>query len=136
MERKHYITVAVLLLAALILTGAAFNRVGGSDLFVVETLALDDNATTQNLDVKFIGTYIYQARIEGTADDAVTFSVNGKQLNASTTGATLLTKTTTAATSGEMATPSAYYVITDRPTYTISGVDSGTIYVRITAIRK
>lgn len=138
---KRLITVGSVLLAialsVLLFTGAANIRVGGNDIFVTQTLSLDANATAQALDTAFIGSYLYQARIESTADDAVTFTVNAGSLTGGSAGAQLVTKTTTSATTGEIAVPSgAFYAITDTPVYTISGVDSGTVYVKVVSVRK
>ena len=95
--------------------------------FVSQKLILSADAAAVALDAKFLKKYLLQVEIKTTSDNAVTFSI------ASHLGATLFTTTTTAATTGEVAQPTAYYAITGIPTYTLSGLGSGSATIVVTA---
>ena len=122
--KKLCLILAVLLVPALCFAGA-YKLPSKA---VVEKLSLSADASGVALDDAFQGNYLFQVEIYTSADDAVTFSI------ASETGTTLFTTTTTAATSGEIDGPDAYYMITGAATYTLSGLGSGTATILITAV--
>lgn len=95
-----------------------------------EVLALSADDSAVNFDSRMTGGYLTQVEIFASADDAMTFTIN------SALGTELFTTTTTGATSGEIATPTAfYYIPKDRvPNWTLSGLGSGTVTIEVTMI--
>lgn len=103
------------------------------ELVVTESLTLGANVTGSALPAILKGGYLYQVEVKATDDDAVTFSI------ASENGSTLYTTTTSAATTGEVGQPTAYWWIhpTEAATYTLSSFSgTGTITVLITVVKK
>jgi hypothetical protein len=103
---------------------------GGYKVYEVQTLTLSADASAVDLDASLIGGFLYSIEIYASADDAMTFSI------ASHLGTTLYTTTTTGATSGQIETPTAFWPISDIPTYTLSGLGSGTVTVEITVAKR
>lgn len=102
------------------------HRTGGLGVYVTQVLSLSADASDVSLDAALIGGTLFHVEILTSADNAVTFSIK------SGLGTTMLTKTTTAATTGEYASPSDRYAINRLPTYTLSGLGSGTATIEIT----
>jgi hypothetical protein len=106
----------------------------GRDIIVTETLSLATTSTLSAvpLDWKLAGSYLYQVELLTSLDDTVTFAIT------SSLGVTLFTTTTTAATSGAITMPVAFYAITpgDQATWTLTGLGSGTATIKVTVIKK
>lgn len=120
--KKLFLVILALMLVPAVAFAGAKKLPGGS---IVEVLSLSADASAVALSTEFIGQYIYQIEIKTSADDAVVFTINSES------GSTLFTKTTTAATSGEIGQPSGYYLITGPATYTLSGLGSGTAIITV-----
>lgn len=103
---------------------------GPSSVMKTEILTLTADASDVDLHSDLLGGYLYSVEIYASADDALTFTVN------SGLGTELYTTTTTGATSGEIGIPTAYYPITRMPTYTVSGIGSGTVTVEVTVVKR
>ena len=97
----------------------------GGGGYVKQTLTLSADATDQSLEASLIGGTLFTVQIVTSADDAVTFTIKSNR------GTTMLTTTTTSATSGEWASPSDRYPIDGLPTYTLSGLGSGTATIDV-----
>jgi hypothetical protein len=112
--------------------GDTFPQPETGTLVITESLSLSADDSDVALSTKLRGGYLFQVEVFTSADDAVTFTIN------SALGTQLFTMTTTAATSGEIEQPDYfYYVPTNRtPTYTLSGLGSGTATIEITFIKK
>lgn len=97
-----------------------------------ETLTLSANAAAVSFDGRVCGSWLNAIEIYASADDAVTFTIN------SALGTELYTTTTTGATSGEIEVPTQYWPIPKNriPTYTLSGLGSGTVTIDVTFSRK
>jgi len=102
------------------------------DVMVTQVLSLSADATDASFNADLAGRYLYQVEIVTSLDDAVTFTIN------SALGTQLFTTTTTTATDGEVSTPTTFYTITKNrtPTYTLSGLGSGTATIEVTFIGK
>lgn len=90
----------------------------------VETLSLSADGSGSLTSDSF-GCYLVQVEVSASADDAITLTLNTE------TGTQIGTITTSAATTGEFMALSAYRYITDTPTYTLSGLGSGTATVKL-----
>ena len=104
----------------------------GADVFVNQTIALTDNAAAVDLNSMLAGGYLYAVEIYSVGDDAVTFTIN------SALGTTLFTRTTTAATDGEITTPIAYWPIVKKalPNYTLTDFTGTSITIIVTVVKK
>lgn len=104
----------------------------GQYIAYTEYMTLSADASGVLLDPRLAGGYLTQVEIYSSADDAMTFSID------SHLGTELFTITTTAATGGEIATPTAFWWIpkATSPTYTLSGLGSGTVTIEITVVKK
>lgn len=95
--------------------------------FSTETLTITADASGVDFtDVRILGSVLYCVELKTTLDDAITFSMN------TATGAQIFTKTTTAATGGEIGYPPMLYPIHEMPKYTVSGLGSGSLTVKVT----
>ena len=124
-KRFYLIMAALLLFPTVCLAGVEHFEAGHRS----ETLTLSADDSSVALSEDFVGYYLFQIEIFASADDAVTFSLNSE------VGTQLFTTTTTAATSGEIKGPSAYYLITGPMDYTLSGLGSGTVTIVISAVK-
>lgn len=133
----------IVLVAIIMLSGcaASLEQTGGNlrtpfregqYIAYTQYLELSADDSSVDLDQRLAGGYLTQVEIYSSADDAMTFTIY------SHLGTTLFTTTTTAATSGEIETPDAFYFIpvATTPTYTLSGLGSGTVTIEITVIKK
>lgn len=102
----------------------------GRTVYVTQKLVLSADAEDVALGSNLVGGYLFSVEIISSADDAVTFSIK------SSLGTVLFTTTTTVATSGEISGPQAYWVINGVPTYTLSGLVSGTVTIEITVAKR
>lgn len=102
------------------------------EIFITQVLTLSADASAVALDATLSGGYLCQVEIFASADDAMTFTIN------SALGTQLFTTTTTAATSGEISTPTAFWAIPEgqTPTYTLSGLGSGTVTIEVTVVKR
>lgn len=99
-------------------------------MITTQVLVLSANAAAIDLDHKLNGGYLFAVEVFASADDAVTFTIN------SGLGTELYTTTTSAATSGEIGYPSAYWPITRTANYTLSGLGSGSVTVEVTVVKR
>lgn len=90
------------------------------------------DASAQDFNAQVAGSYLYSVEIKTSTDDALTFTIY------SGLGTQLFTRTTTAATSGDISMPTAFWPITrDRtPNWTLSGLGSGTITIEVTFVKR
>ena len=104
----------------------------GADVFISQTITLTDNAAAVDLNTMLAGGYLFAIEIFSVGDDAVTFTIN------SSLGTTLFTKTTTAATDGEIANPSGYWPIVKKasPNYTLTDFTGSAITIIVTVAKK
>jgi len=103
------------------------------ELVITERLIFGANVTAAELPANLKGGYLYQVGINATDDDAVTFSI------AAGNGSTLYTTTTTAATTGEVGQPTAYWWIypEEAVTCTLSSFSgTGSVTALITVVKK
>ena len=110
------------------------HREDGEIIYITQTMTLSADASAVYLGGNLCGGYLFSVEIISTADDAMTFSI------ASQNGTTLYTTTTTAATSGQIENPTGMWPMnctgTDRPTYTLSGLGSGSVVIEITVVKR
>lgn len=97
--------------------------------FIYDTLEPAADASDQQFNISLMGSYLYQYEIKTSADDIVTFTVKSAE------GSTLFAVTTSGATSGEIGFFDDFWALTGRPTWTLSGLGSGTIKIIITCTR-
>lgn len=130
--KKLICALLILAVPVLALAGSVdpAHKENGQTIYMTQQLSLSANASAQSLGSNLIGGYLFSVEIFASADDAVVFSI------ASALGTTIFTRTTTAATSGEIANPTGYWPINDTPTYTLSGLGSGTVTVEITVAKR
>jgi hypothetical protein len=125
-----FIAVAFVALVALTLTAhAGVKTLSTPGIMKVQTLTLSADASSVDLSPELVGFYGYTVEIHTSADDAVTFTID------SCLGTELFTTTTTGATSGEISSWPTPWPITCTPTYTLSGLGSGTATVVITGVK-
>ena len=128
--------ILALILSLLIISPAMADSLSGlssgADVFVNQTIALTDNATAVDLNTMLAGGYLYAVEIFSVGDDAVTFTIN------SALGTELFTKTTTAATDGEIANPPGYWPIVKNslPNYTLTDFTGDSISIIVTVVKK
>jgi len=125
-----------ILLAFALLAGTAMAGVQGYSerptILISETLTLTANASAVALHERLAGGYLYAVEIYSTGDDAMTFTINSEL------GTQLFTMTTTAATSGEIKQPTAFWPIVygTTPTYTLTGFSGTTVTIVVTVVKK
>jgi hypothetical protein len=102
---------------------------GANNEIISYKVAVSANAAAVPLPHNFVGAYLYPVEIISTLDDALTVSL------ATALGTSLGTKTTTAATSGEWLIPAIWYPLTSLPTYTVSGLGSGSVTLVFSGVR-
>jgi hypothetical protein len=109
------------------------HKENGKTVYLSQVLNLSADAANVNLPENLVGGYLYAVEIKSTADDAVTFTIK------SHLGTTLYTVTTSAASSGAIGLPVAFYPMNKNgnvyPTYTLSGLGSGTVSIEITVVK-
>lgn len=119
-------------LALLAMGGISFAEVKGigrgSDK-LVEKLSLSSNAIDVSLSNQFVGAFLYSVQIKTSDDDIITFTVK------SSLGTPLYTITTSTATVGVDNGVGFYHVFTGAPTYTLSGLGSGTATIEVVGIK-
>ena len=103
--------------------------------WVLVTLQLTPSAdaSAQPFNASIAGSCLYQVEIKATDDDAVTFTIN------SALGTPLYTTTTSAATTGEIGHPAAFWAIPKDsvPTWTLSDFSgTGDLTIEVTAFKK
>ena len=102
-----------------------------TSIMVTQILELSANASAVDLSSELLGGYLYNVEIVASADDAVVFKIN------SGLGTEIFPSwTTTAATSGEDKQPPWYKPITRIPNYTLSDLDSGTVTIEVTVVKR
>lgn len=106
------------------------HREGTDVIYRTQQIVLSADASTVDLSTFLVGGYLFSVEIFTSLDDAVTFSIN------SAVGTVLFTDTTTAATSGEISSPSGYWPINGTPNYTLSGLGSGTATIEVTVAKR
>ena len=136
MKRKMFFLLVILICIVSIISttyaGDIRNATETSSVIYTETLTLSADGSAQEFEASVSGSYLYQVEILTSDDDAVTFTIN------SALGTQLYTTTTTSATSGEIELASNYYSISKHrtPTYTLSGLGTGTATIEVTFIKK
>jgi hypothetical protein len=110
------------------------HRENGKTLYISETLTLSDNASAVALPSNLIGGNLFSVEIKASADDSVVFTINSRL------GTVLFTKTTSTAVTGVIESPLGYWALnkvgTAGPTYTLSGLGSGTVQIEITVFKQ
>jgi len=104
----------------------------GADVFISQTITLTDNAAAVDFSTMLGGGYLFAVEILAVGDDAVTVKIN------SALGTELFTRTTTAATDGEIANPSGYWPIGKGSTanYTLTDFTGSAITIIVTVAKK
>lgn len=102
----------------------------GRTIYITQRLVLSANAAAVSLGDNLVGGYLFSVEILSSDDDTVTFSID------SGIGTELFSRTTTAATSGEIRNPPGYWPINSTPKYTLSGLGSGTVTIEITVAKR
>lgn len=127
---KRWTALILIMVSALLLSGY-IHKDAGQRIYYTQTLTFPGTATTGNLHADHIGGYLFSYEIKASADDAMTFAV------ASHLGTVLFTRTTTAATDGEIANPTGYWPINGIPTYALTNFSgTGTVTVEVTTCKR
>jgi hypothetical protein len=143
MRRKLFYTLLALLvagaaMAALVSRGDYFiQKLGGDQVYVTQVLELSADGSG-DLGTELCGGYLFSVEITTSTDDAVTFTIDSRL------GTELFSRTTTAATSGEIANPSGFWPMNydtddtanDYPTYELADMSGGTATAEITVAKR
>lgn len=107
------------------------HKENGETIYIKQVITPTADAANQALSSNLVGGYLFSVEIKSSSDDAMTFSIK------SSYGTTIFTRTTTAATSGEIANPTGYWPINSIPTWTLSDFSgSGTLSIEITVVKR
>ena len=99
----------------------------GQRVYKTETIGpLSADDSDVSLPASLIGGTLYCVEVKTSDDDAITFTIK------SHLGSTMLTGTTSGATSGEYIDATRYRAINGLPTYTLAGLGSGTATIEVT----
>ena len=102
----------------------------GNVMTISERITLTDNIANEPLPSNLRGGYLFAVEVKSTADDAVVVTIKSEL------GTTLYTTTTTGAIAGEIGYPSSYWPLNGVPTYTVSGLGSGSVTLEITVVKQ
>lgn len=129
---KRNLLFLTLLIVVFVCIGAVSEVQNPPFTITTETLTLSANASGVSFDGRVCGSWLNAIEIYASADDAVTFTIN------SYLGTQLYTTTTTSATSGEIGVPTQFWPIpkNQTPTYTLSGLGSGTVTINVMFCKK
>lgn len=106
------------------------HKENGSIMTISERITLTDNVANASLPSNLRGGYLFAVEVKSTLDNAVVVTIKSEL------GTTLYTTTTTGAIAGEIGNPSSYWPLNGIPTYTVSGLGSGSVTIEITVVKQ
>ena len=127
---KKGIILTLIALALLILPGY-IHKESGNEIYFTQTLTIPSDSATGSLSADHIGGQLFSVEIISSDDDTVKFDI------LSHIGTTLFTRTTTAATSGEIANPTGFWPVNGIMTYALTSFSgTGTVTIEITTMKR
>jgi hypothetical protein len=106
------------------------HKENGNVMTISERITLSADVASAPIPANLRGGYLFSVEVKSTADDAVVVTIKSEL------GTTLYTTTTTGAIAGEIGYPSSYWPLNGVPTYTVSGLGSGSVTIEITVVKQ